>query len=166
MLASSSERSMSLTASSRTAASGLDSAKRATVVRSTRRSRLLVPILRQAVCAARRRRPCSVSGSIELERGRLVVGRLDDEDLLIAVADVEAVLENAVSTGRALGWPLSLRRVDDRFLVGEAGLAQLAERGEKASSSGDCAQRRRRTPEGGEQQPTATARPPAPRPHL
>ena len=60
---SSSDRSMSLTAASRTAASGLARANRASAVRSTRRSRLFVPILVSVVARRRCPRPASDTGS-------------------------------------------------------------------------------------------------------
>ena len=60
---------MSRTASSRTAASGLDSAKCATAIRSVRRSRLFVPILVRLSARRGCRRPSAISGSIRSSDG-------------------------------------------------------------------------------------------------
>ena len=95
--------------------------------------------------SARRGRPspraCSESGSISSSDGSALVGGLDDEDLLVAVAEVEPIFEERREHRPRARMAARDQPLDDRFLVGEAGLAQLAERGRNASS-GDLARER------------------------
>ena len=93
MLASSRSRSISLTASSRTAASGFARSKRAISVFSTLRRRLLVPILVSSS-------PGAVPASLERERvdeleggAGIGVGRLDDEDGAVRLPEVQTIFE-------------------------------------------------------------------------
>ena len=105
-LASSSDRSISVTASSRTDAPGLDRAKRATAVLSTRRRPLFVPIL---VSSSRAAAPasCRESGSISSKAAPAPSSAgLDDEDLLIRAAEVQTIFEKRgrAPDERRMGW--------------------------------------------------------------
>ena len=91
-------------------------------------------------------------GIDELERRQALVGRFDDDDLLIAGANEQAILEQRGehrTDGRvaALAQPL-----DDGFFVLKAGVAQRAQRREESRVLSRLRQQGRRTHDADEQQ--------------
>ena len=83
---------MSCTAPKRTVASGLDNLKRASVVCKTRRKWLFVPILVRSSIEAEPA-PFRVTGSIRSSVVAFSSARLDEEDRLILVTEVETILQ-------------------------------------------------------------------------
>ena len=89
--------------------------------------------LRQVGRAAPSRRPRASADRPARATAALVVGGLDDDDLLVRRAEVEAVFEQRREHRPRAGVAARDQPLGDRFLVGEARLAQLAEqRGENA----------------------------------
>ena len=147
---------MSRTASSRTAASGLDNAKCATVVLNVRLKPLFVPILVRLSAGAD---PASFSDSGSIKIEGIALGRLDDKDLLIVVAEIEPVFQERREDRADARMTALAQPFDNACLVGVRRLPQLAERRQETCVVWRLGVYRDRRPKGRAAARTATARP-------
>ena len=87
----------------------------------------------------------------QLERGEVVISRLDDEDVLVRLADEQTIFEQRRKDRPDRGIVSRAEPLDDLLFLGEARRGQLAQR--RAQIAGArLSERRRRRDAGGEQQ--------------